>query len=71
MILYAVYHKDCGHILGIHNERRIVQRQIEYALTVNAMGSWGWRVRAGVTDAQIDSLMRGDRCAKCSIEAAP
>lgn len=65
MILYAVYHKDCGHILGIAHERGMCERQIS-ALTLR--GTWGWRVRAGVTDAQIDSLLKGDRCAKCAIE---
>lgn len=63
--LYVVYNKDCGHLLGATNERWMCERQIS-ALTV--AGKWGWRIRVGISDAEIESLIKGDRCEICTLD---
>lgn len=60
--IYAVYHAVCGHIAGLPNERWMGERFIE---VLAAKGQHLWRIRAGASDADYESLLRGDRCALC------
>lgn len=60
--LYAVYHRVCGHIAGTPNERRMAEWFVQ---VMAAKGQFQWRIRADASDADLEALLRGDRCALC------
>lgn len=61
---YVVYHKDCGHIGYIGNHRPSAELTVSAAA---AVGNFGYRVRVGASDADIESLMREERCGTCRL----
>ena len=65
--MFAVYNKNCGHAIHLGDERARAEQLIT-SLTV--LGKWGWRIKTGLTDAEVESLVRGDRCETCSLDGS-
>lgn len=64
MNLYAVYNKHCGHVLGVHPDRAVHEPMVEALQPVNRHAL---RTRVA-TDADIEAVVRGIRCEKCSLD---
>ena len=63
---YVVYHKHCGHILGVTNERRLANDTLSALLGPKR---FQFRIRHDrLSDAEIRDLLTGVRCEKCSID---
>lgn len=65
--LYAVYNKNCGHLLHAGDDRPRAEQLIA-ALTV--AGKWGYRIKTSPDDTALESLIRGDRCGVCSLDGS-
>ncbi len=62
--VYALYHRTCGHILGVSAERGMLERQRDALATV---GHHRYRTRRAGDD-DVEALVRGDRCEFCTID---
>lgn len=62
--LYAVYNKRCGHVLGVHADRRIWEPHIA---RMQEAGNWSLRTRVA-TDEDMVAVIRGERCGMCAAD---
>lgn len=63
MATYAVYNKDCGHVLGVHNDRAAFEPM---TARLQAAGRFSLRTRKA-TDEDILAVVRGEKCKRCSL----
>jgi hypothetical protein len=66
MSAYAVYNKDCGHVLGVHNDRAAHAPLIA---RLEARGNFSLRTRKA-TDEDMLAVIRVDRCELCTVPNA-
>ena len=63
-LLYAVYHKHCGHVVNVHGDRAVNDPIVE-AL----QPAWRYALRTRkATDDDLEALVRGDRCERCTLD---
>lgn len=60
--MYAVYHRDCGHVVGAPNSRAVADG---FVAALAAKGQFAWRVRIA-TDDDLAALITGTRCEACT-----
>ena len=63
MSAYAVYNKDCEHVLGVHNDRAAFEPM---TARLQATGKFSLRTRKA-TDEDILAVLREERCELCSL----
>lgn len=63
--LYAVYNRDCGHVIGVHNNRATFEPLIA---KLEAAGTYSLRTRRA-TDADIEAVVKQVMCDKCRYKA--
>lgn len=59
--LYAVYNRDCGHVLGVHNNRAAFEPMVTQ---MQAQGCYSLRTRKA-TDFDIVAVLRDEMCDRC------
>lgn len=63
--MYAVYNRDCGHVLGVHNDRGTFEPMVA---RMQAIGRYSLRTRKA-TDEDLLALLRQDKCEQCELHA--
>jgi hypothetical protein len=61
-LLFAVYDKYCGHVLGVHADRRTFEPVIA---ALAGLGRYSLRTRRA-TDADLLAVMQGVKCEHCA-----
>lgn len=59
--LYGVYNRDCGHVLGVHADRRAWEPTVA---RMQARENWSLRTRRA-TDEDMLAVVRGVKCERC------
>lgn len=59
--LYAVYNRDCGHVLGVHADRAFWEPTVS---RMQQAGNWSLRTRVA-TDEDMLAVIRGEKCERC------
>lgn len=63
--MYVVYHHHCQHVAGLSPNRRLAEAQIGM---FTGAGRFGWRIRVGASESDVEMVVRGERCAHCTID---
>lgn len=64
--MYAVYNRDCGHVLGVHNDRAAFEPMVE---RMAAVGRYSLRTRKA-TDEDLLSVLQQAKCERCEYPQA-
>jgi predicted metalloprotease len=59
---FAVYNRDCGHVLGIHPDRATFEPMIA---RMQASGRYSLRTRRSTPD-DVDAVLLGVKCELCA-----
>lgn len=64
--MYAVYNRDCGHVLGVHNNRAAFEPMVA---RMQAAGRHSLRTRKA-TDEDLLAVLQQDKCERCEYPQA-
>lgn len=63
-LLYAIYHKHCGHVITVHSDRAVWDPHVD-----DLQRATGFALRTRVaTDDDLAAVVRGDRCERCTVD---